>query len=278
MMDKRDLSRLFAERLRQLVEREAGGLTAFALATGLDRSALSEFLAPGSTRLPRAEALRRISAHAEVSADWLLGLSYSEQGERRLSRSLDIEEAESAEGETPILRWHREASGHKIRYVPSFLPDQLADPEVLAHVAGARIGAPIPRAEGNLGEVILGETDLEIAMADHVLVDLAGGTGPWQGLSAPVRRRQLEHMAALTAEHYPTLRLHLYDARRSFAPPFTVFGPLRAALFLGPDYLVLTGAEDVRRIARIFDGLVRSAIVGADRASARLEALAESVR
>ncbi|MEO1724439.1 MAG: transcriptional regulator [Pseudomonadota bacterium] len=277
-MDKRDLSLLFAERLRHLVEREAGGLSAFARATGLDRSALSEFLAPGSTRLPRAEALRRISAHAEVSADWLLGLSYSEEGERRISPSVDIEEAESAEGETPILRWHREAAGHKIRYVPSFLPDQLADPEVLAHVASGGIEARLPQGEGNLGAVVLGQTDLEIAMAEHLLTDLASGAGPWRGLPLALRRRQLEQMAALTEEHYPTLRLHLYDARRNFAAPFTVFGPLRAALYLGPDYLVLTGAEDVRRLAHIFDGLVRAAVTGADGASRRLAALAADAR
>ncbi|MEM7499200.1 MAG: transcriptional regulator [Pseudomonadota bacterium] len=279
-MDKRDLSLIFADRLRQLVDREPGGLSAFARATGLDRSALSQFLAPGSTRLPRAEALRRIAAHAKVSADWLLGLSFSEEAARQLSATVDIEEAESPDGDTPIARWHREAAGHKIRYVPAFVPDQLSEPEILAYIAGSAGGAAARQAQAaaTLGTVILGDTDLEIAMPLQTLEDISAGTGHWRGLPVELRRRQLERMASLTAAHYPMLRLHLYDGRRHFAAPFTVFGPPRAALYLGPGYLVLTGAEDVRRLARIFDGLVRVAVIGADLVSGRLATLAGEAR
>ncbi|MEM7528770.1 MAG: transcriptional regulator [Pseudomonadota bacterium] len=277
-MDKRALCRLFADRLRQVVEREAGGVGALARATGLDRSALSQFMAPGATRLPRAEALRRLAEHAGVTTDWLLGLSFSDEGERALQPSLDIEAATNQDGDTPIARWHREAAGHKIRYVPSLLPDQLSFAEVLAHSIGGLGQSRLLQAEASLSTVELGETDLEIAMPEQTLADLAVGSGVWTGLGRNLRREQLLHMASLTETHYPVLRLHLYDARRVFAAPFTVFGPLRAALYLGPSYLVLTGAEDVRRIARIFDGLVREAMIGPDRVSSHLAALASSAR
>ena len=37
-----------------------------------------------------------------------------------------MERAQPDEGPTPLERWHREASGFKIRYVPSILPDFLS--------------------------------------------------------------------------------------------------------------------------------------------------------
>ena len=66
------------------------------------------------------------------------------------------------------------------------------------------------------------------------------GTGLWLGVDRRLRRRQLAHMAATCAEIYPTLRLHLYDGRETFAAPFTVFGRIRAAIYLGEAYLVVT--------------------------------------
>ena len=41
----------------------------------------------------------------------------------------------------------------------------------------------------------------------------------------------------------------------------TVFGPLRAAVYLGDRYLVLSGREQVRALIEHFDNLIRVATV-----------------
>jgi hypothetical protein len=83
-------------------------------------------------------------------------------------------------------------------------------------------------------------------------------------------------MEALCAAHFPRLRLSLYDGRRVFSAPFSVFGMVRAAVYLGRSYLVITAADQVRALARHFDLLVRDAETQADRAPAVLRALAAS--
>ena len=83
-------------------------------------------------------------------------------------------------------------------------------------------------------------------------------------------------MAATCAETYPTLRLHLFDGRTAFAAPFTVFGRIRAAVYLGEAYLVVTSAEQVGALSRLFDSLVSRAIVDPVRVHERLNALADA--
>ena len=87
-MDKRDLSSLFRERLKMLLQRSDLNQSAFAAAVGIDRSALSQLLSGASTRLPRAETLLNIAAEHKVSLDWLLGLSQDEGADRRNPRQL----------------------------------------------------------------------------------------------------------------------------------------------------------------------------------------------
>ena len=84
-------------------------------------------------------------------------------------------------------------------------------------------------------------------------------------------------MAATCGEAYPTLRLHLYDGREAFSAPFTVFGRIRAAIYLGEAYLVVTSAEQVHALTRLFDNLVRRAVTGPDRVHETLAALAAEV-
>ena len=85
-------------------------------------------------------------------------------------------------------------------------------------------------------------------------------------------------MAATCAEAFPTLRLHLFDARETFAAPFTVFGRIRAVLYLGEAYLVVTSTEQVAALSRLFDNLVRKALVGPERVHETLHALAAAAR
>ena len=67
--------------------------------------------------------------------------------------------------------------------------------------------------------------------------------------------------ARLTDELYPTLRWFLYDGLERYASPVTIFGPLRAALYLGQMYLVLTSSAHVQRLSRHFDELIRGAVI-----------------
>ena len=53
----------------------------------------------------------------------------------------------------------------------------------------------------------------------------------------------------------------LFDGLQRYAAPVTIFGPQRAALYLGQMYLVLTSSEHVRTLSKHFDDLIRGAIV-----------------
>ena len=53
-------------------------------------------------------------------------------------------------------------------------------------------------------------------------------------------------MTKLVDELYPGFRLFLYDQRRTYSIPYTVFGPQRAAIFVGEMYMVLSDREHRR--------------------------------
>jgi hypothetical protein len=89
----------------------------------------------------------------------------------------------------------------------------------------------------------------------------ARGEGIWGEMSAMARRQQLEWMIRLVDELYPTFRWFLYDGVRRYSVPLTVFGPKRAAIYVGHMYLVFTGTEYIRMLTQHFDGLIRAAIV-----------------
>ena len=120
----------------------------------------------------------------------------------------------------------------------------------------------------------LGDLDVEIAMPIQRLRVFARGAGLWEGIDAATRRAQLEAIAERSERDYPRLRLHLYDARRLYAPPFTVFGMTRAALYLGRAYLVLTATEQVRALANHFDDLVRESAVAPPETGAAVREIA----
>jgi transcriptional regulator with XRE-family HTH domain len=273
-MDKRDVAAAFRDRLRSLIGRGRGDVAAFLAETGIDRSALGQFLDPNVDRMPRAETLRRIAEARGVTVDWLLSLSNAPEGRQEVAPSVQIESAETAGGGSPIDQWRREAAGMKLRYVPSSLPDMLWLGQPPAPQIDARTGQPENVLEG----LRPGDMDVEIAMPLQTLQDLSDGTGLWRGMDRGLRERQLRHMAETCADAYPTLRLHLFDGRQTFAAPFTVFGRIRAALYLGEAYLVVTSAEQVAALSRLFDTLVRQAVLGPDRVHETLDELAAATR
>ena len=267
---KRDVAEAFRERMAVLIARKGNSLAAFAREVGLDRSALSQFLAPGSTRLPRAETLAAIARTCGVSLDWLLGLIASEEAAASNVPMLEMVETMGIGDNELLTQWHREATGYKIRYVPATLPDLLRTPEVAAHEFASYASAAREAREEHAREQLTysrrPETDMEVCMPLQTLETFAAGQGIWTGLSAGARRAQLNHMAALIGEMYPTFRLFLFDERRLYASPYTVFGPKRAAVYLGNLYFVVNSAEHIRELSRHFDNLIRIASIGPDRA------------
>src|SRR3546814_2465267 len=68
-------------------------------------------------------------------------------------------------------------------------------------------------------------------------------------------------MIALVEELYPTYRWFLYDGLAHYSAPVTIFGPIRAAVYIGNMYFVFNSTEHIRALTQHFDNLIRGAIV-----------------
>ena len=272
-MDKRELALKFRQRLNELLAGHSESRNSLLREAGIDRSALSQFLSSDKVRLPRAETLRRLAIASGVSVDWLLAIENAPEGRQEVSSSMSIEQATPNDQPSPLARWHAEAHGHKLRYVPSTLPDMLSltdeQSQEPRRTADARGGG----VENILGQISLDDMDVEIAMPIQTIQNVAQQTGLWSGVSVVRCRRQLEHMANICEENYPALRLHLYDGSKLFSAPFTVFGKQRVAVYIGEAYLVITVQEQVRDFTRRFDRLVRSALFSPDKVHKKLREL-----
>ena len=284
MRDRRILAERFRERVLSLIEQRAGGLSRFARETGVDRSALSQLLDQRGDRLPRAETLCAIAEACGVTTDWLLSLSNAQSGGHQVAPMLEFEQALDPSGFAPSERWRTEARGYKLRYIPSQLPHLLTLPAPDRVRAGAAPETGMtnldPEAEARLHdtEAWLADMDVEICMAIQTLEDVARGGRIWSGVPAEHRRAQLEHVRRMLDRHYPALRLHLYDERQVNPAPYTVFGPVRAVIYLGQSYLVITAAEQVQAIARHFDSIVRSCVSDLDEVGALIAGNVSRVR
>lgn len=274
-MDKRELAVRFSERLRQLLD--GGSTAAFVRETGIDRSALSQFLDPKTVRLPRAEALRNIAVARGVSVDWLLDLENAQEGRQKVSSSFAVEKEQDGDV-TPLERWRAEAEGHKMRYVPSGLPDMLSLAGLHANNDDGALVAPTSGGENVLDGMNLHDMDLEISMPFQRLEDLTYQSGLWRHLKPKLCQQQLLHMAAICKETYPALRLHLYDGTQTFSAPFTVFGKMRVAIYVGETYLVITGKEQIKTFVQRFDHLVRQSIVSPHEVDQYITELASNMK
>lgn len=269
-MDKRDVSALFRERLKTLLIRSRANQSTFAESIGIDRSALSQILSGATTRLPRAETLMTIADEHKVSLDWLLGLSQDEAVTGEIRDMMEIEEGVSGYGESFMARWYAEATGMKVRYVPAGIPDMFRTQALVDYEAGIShrdAEAQASEARDRIDYNRRPETDMEACMPRHTLEIFARGLGVWTGFPAPLRKAQLEHMANLLDELYPTFRLILYDGRQRYSVPYTIFGSLRAAIYVGDMYLVLNSPAPIATLARHFDTLIRAAEVHAHQAA-----------
>jgi transcriptional regulator with XRE-family HTH domain len=278
-VDKRDLSHLFRERLKLMLTRSGQNQSAFAASVGIDRSAMSQLLSGQSTRLPRAETLLNMAATYNVSLDWLLGISQDEGLASEIRESLEIEEGTGSFDRTLLAAWHAEAAGTKIRYVPAGIPDLLRTDAVIdyeAEMTRKNRDSQIDEKDYRIDYNRRPETDMEVCMPRHMLEIFARGNGVWSGLADAARREQLAHMARLVDDLYPSFRLYLYDGRQRYSIPYTIFGQIRAAIYVGEMYLVLNAVTPVRTLTRHFDNLIRAAEINAHEAAGYCRQLAES--
>jgi hypothetical protein len=119
--------------------------------------------------------------------------------------------------------------------------------------------------------------ELEACVSVQSLAAFAQGEAQWQGLRRDVRRTELNAMVRLTADLYPAFRLFLYDLRETYSAPFSVFGQSRAAIYLGPSYLVLNASEHIRMLTRRFEEIIRAATIQPHAAPGHLQALRDAV-
>ena len=216
-----------------------------------------------------------------MSLDWLMGLIANETFDEDIAPMLEVERVTEDTSSKMVAQWHREAMGYKIRYVPTALPDLLRTEAVRAFEFNAQNRnereARDQQARDQLVYSRRPETDMEVCMPLQRLEQFSRGQGVWSGLPVRLRRQQLEHMITLIDELYPTFRLFLFDEREAYAAPYTLFGPLRAAVYLGDMYLVVNSVEHIRALTTHFDGLIRIARYGPDRVTERISELIETL-
>jgi transcriptional regulator with XRE-family HTH domain len=281
-VDKRDRATRFRDRLRNAMEVGATSQSALARAVGVDRSTISQLLAGTTTRLPNAQVVAECAQALGVSADWLLGLT--ERPERPgdlLTGSLTITAAARSSADEQIAAWHEAAAGYKIRHVPATLPDMLKTAGTLRWEYGPHVGRTADQAIGaavdRLDWFDRHGSDYEFAVPVHEIESMARGEGYYRGLPTAARIAQLDHITMLHDTYFPRLRLFLYDARRVFSAPVTIYGPLLAVIYLGQQYLAFRESGRVRTFAEHFDGLVREAEIDARRIPDFLGALKDEI-
>jgi transcriptional regulator with XRE-family HTH domain len=264
--DRRDMLPRFQLRLRQVLDRSELNQTDFAAAAGLDRSTLSQLLAPGANRLPRVESVAAIAHVGNTSLDWLLGLSQEDRPDAGMAaESLQIEPDAPSPLDERLLRWHTEAAGYRIRHIPTTFPDLLKTDAVIEYEYGhyAALGPRrrIEITQSRLEYLRQPETEIECCTALQTLEAFARGEDIWRGMKPAICRTQLEQIIALCDELYPRFRLYLYDRKMLYSVPLTVFGPKRAAIYLGQTYFVFHSTDHIRALTRHFDQIVRGASV-----------------
>lgn len=264
--DRRPMLDTFRERLTEVITRSGLNQSRFAESTGIDRSTLSQLLSTANRRLPRVETLSRIAEEHQVSVDWLLGLTHggpmqAEMLQEQTSFALHA----LAPNDERLLEWFAEAAGYKVRYVPQTLPDLLKTEDVIRHEVTSAVAARpeqrIETAAARLSAIRTLGIDLEACSSVQSLESFARGEGVWTTLPVEQRREQLQRIADVADELYPMFRWFLFDGLERYAVPVTIFGPMRASLYLGQMYLVLTSADHVRTLTSHFEDLIRGATV-----------------
>ena len=281
-MDKRARSDLFRNRLQKAMDLKGDTQSSLARKTGADRSTLSQILAGTTPRLPNGQLVAQCANSLGVSADWLLGLSDQPDSlEQILEQAMTMVDAPRALIDAQIFAWHQRAAGYKIRHVPTGLPDMVKIRSMLeweyAPSLGHTIDLAIASAEDRLNWMRQAQSDYEIALPIHELQAFARAEGYYSGCPRQIRIEQLKHLAQLTAQLYPVMRFSLFDARKTYSAPITIFGPLLAVIYLGQKYLVFRVPDRIQALSQHFDGLIREAEISTRELPAFIGALLQEM-
>ena len=265
MAGKLEIVAIFRQRLLALISKSQLSRSRFAAQAGLDRSTLSQLLSDTNVRLPRAETIARLAGQYNVSVDWLLGLAQEDQLATDIVPLVQVETGVRNTTDERIAAWSREAVGYKTRYVPMSLPDLLKTNDVFGYEFNDSTSTTVAarQAEGEFKlELARRSTyDMEACTSFQSVEMFARGHGVWGALPVDVRRAQLIHMQRLVDELYPSFRWFMFDGLRVFATPYTIYGPLRGAVYLGGMYFVFNSTEHIRVLTRHFDNLIREAVI-----------------
>ena len=267
-MKKQEIVAIFRKRLSESMHERDINQSALSRETGVDRSTLSQLLAEENLRMPRADTVASLARALQVSTDWLLGLSQDSRfGAEILRQSLEIAPHEPSPADDNLKRWYEEAAGLKIRYVPTLLPDIFKTDRVLEYEYAEVLERPVSRAKEQARQhrnFSRGpDNDLEICMSRQALEDFCRGGGIWRELDPDARAEQVETLRGMIEELYPSVRLYLFDGRKRYSVPYTIFGARRAAVYMGQMYFAFNTTDYVRILVRQFDDLVRNAEVHA---------------
>jgi hypothetical protein len=224
------------------------------------------------------ESIAAIAHVGHTSLDWLLGLSQGDKPDGGIgAETLQIERDAPSPLDERLLQWHREAAGYRIRHIPTSFPDLLKTDAVIEDEYGHYVAlGPRRRIEitqSRLEYLRQPETEIECCTAVQTLEALARGEDIWRTLPTAQRRAQLEQIIALCDELYPRFRLFLYNRKMLFSVPLTVFGPMRAAIYLGQTYFVFHSTDHIRALTRHFDQIVRGATVQPNEITGYLQSL-----
>lgn len=282
-VDKRERAAGFRTRLQTALQVTGTTQSALARAIGVDRSTISQLLTDDGARLPNAHVVGACAGALGVSADWLLSLSdRRESAAELLAGSLSLTEAPRALIDERIFAWHKEAAGFKIRHVPAALPDMLKTRALMEWEYAPHLGRTADQAigasEDRLQWMRSAGSDYEIAIPVSELRSFAEATGYYHGIAAQVRRGQLQHLLDLCDQLYPRLRIYLFDSRRIYSAPVTIFGPLLCVFYAGGHYLAFRDRDRIATFTGHFDRLVREAELSARHLPTHLRRLLESVR
>lgn len=273
---------LFRDRVGQIISQHNLNYSQFAKSISVDRSTLSQLLSENNLRLPRADTLASIAERYQISVDWLLGLTDEGSLDTELvARTPELERYKEANFESRLVRWYQESQHYKLRYIPSSIPDfmkigAVANAEYQRYGVG-EIDQSIRESNILLAQLREGKSEMEVCQSMQEIEIFARGQGAWSDISAAVRKQQLSKMIDMNEALYPRFRWFLYDSRKIYTAPFTIFGPLRAVVFLGQHFLVLNSAEHIQLFTQRFDELIRHTVVHPHDINTKLQTLKNEI-
>ncbi|MEX0347924.1 MAG: helix-turn-helix domain-containing protein [Paracoccaceae bacterium] len=263
-IDKRDRAAQFRRRLARAMDEAQVSQSALSRRIGVDRSTISQLLTDDGARLPNAHVVGACATALGVSSDWLLSLSdRPESAAELLAGALSLTKAQRALVDERIFQWHQEAAGYKIRHVPAALPDMLKTRALLEWEYAPHLGRTADQAigasEDRLTFMRSARSDYEIALPLYELQSFANATGYYEGLPADIRLEQIDRFLELCDQLYPRLRIYLFDAKRLYCAPITVFGPLLCVFYAGGHYMAFRDRDRIETFTIHFDTLIREA-------------------